>query len=195
LLSGCKIVPLSEVGANAAAAFDAEVYAAGLWTEQALPHFTSGAHPAEVVIPHILADLSAAGTDYGNRAGEGSPWSFIVSGTGQVIGKNTDSRAGTIIIALQDAPEATEAVLQIGPVIRGNAIRDALPFVSFQNFTNQLEYAEVGKALTALAVAGFSGNVDALAIGDTVSFTGAISMAGASDKLLITPVRLQRAAP
>jgi hypothetical protein len=31
-LTGCKIVPLSEVGAGAAAAFDAQAYAAGLWS-------------------------------------------------------------------------------------------------------------------------------------------------------------------
>ena len=194
-LAGCKIVPISEVGAGAATAFDAEAYTAGLWTEQALPHFSSAARPAADVMPRIVADLAGAGTEFGHRAGEGSPWSFVVSGTGVVTAKNTESRAGTLAVTLEGAAGPIEAVLQIGPVIRGNAIRDALPFVSFQDFTNQLEYADVGKALTARAVAGFSGNVDAIAVGDSVNFTGAISMAGAADKLLVTPVILEKAAP
>lgn len=191
-LAGCKIIPIAEESATAAAGFDATSYAADLWTSKALPHFSDSAHSAAVVLPAIVADLAAAGTEFGNRAGEGSPWSFIISGTGTVSAKNTESRAGTLDLAVDgvDGP----VTLQIGPVVRGNAVRDALPFVSFQDFTNQLEYADVGKALTALALAGFSANVDAIAVGDTVNFTGALSMAGASDKRLITPVALEKAA-
>lgn len=193
-LSGCKIVPIAdEEAAVAANAFNAESYAQGIWAEQALPHFAQSAHSVTEVIPAIVADLGAAGTSFGYRAGEGSPWSFVVSGTGKVTAKNTESRAGTLDVAVDGV--ADPLVLQIGPVIRGNAIRDALPFVAFKDFTNQMEYANAGKALTALAVAGFAGNVEPIAVGDTVSFTGAISMAGASDKLLVTPVTLEKAAP
>lgn len=192
-LVGCKIIPIAEESATASTGFDAARYADDLWTSKALPHFSDTAHSAAEVLPTIVADLTAAGTKYGHRAGEGSPWSFIVSGTGTVSAKNTKSRAGTLELAVDgvDGP----VTLQIGPVIRGNAVRDALPFVSFQDFTNQLQYADVGKALTALALGGFSANVEAIAVGDTVNFTGVLSMAAASDKLLITPIVLEKAAP
>lgn len=194
-LVGCKVVPIAEEGAAAATGFDATAYAVGLWTEQALPHFSSTAKPAAEVIPAIIADLEDAGTEFGYRAGEGSPWSFIVSGTGTVTAKNTESRAGTLVIAIDGAAVPTEATLQIGPVIRGNAIHDALPFVSFKDFTNQIEYANAGKALTAQALEGVAADIDAIVVGDRVEFTGAISMAGSSDRLLVMPVAIKKAVP
>ncbi|SEP74046.1 Predicted lipoprotein [Devosia sp. YR412] len=192
-LSGCKILPIADEAETAAAGFNAQAYAAELWTGRALPHFVEAAKPVAEVLPAIGADLAAAGAEFGYRAGEGSPWSFVVSGTGVVSAKNVESRAGTLEVAVDGL--ADPVVLQIGPVIRGNAVRDGLPFVTFQDFTNQIEYADVGKALTALALEGFSGNAEAIAVGDTVNFTGAMSLAGASDKLLVTPVTLEKAAP
>jgi len=192
-LAGCKIVQIADQEAAAPVGFDAADYAQGIWTAQALPHFSSSARPAAEVIPAIISDLPGAGTSFGYRAGEGSPWSFIVSGSGTVVAKNTESRAGTLDVTVDGI--ADPVVLQIGPVIRGNAVRDALPFVAFKDFTNQIEYANAGKALTALALAGFAGNAEAIAVGDTVNFTGSISVAGASDKLLVTPITLEKAAP
>lgn len=192
-LAGCKIVPIADEQAAAPAGFDAAAYADGIWASRVLPHFSESAKPVAEVIPAIVADLPAAGTKFGYRAGEGSPWSFVVTGTGTVAAKNTESRAGTLDVAVEgvDGP----VVLQIGPVIRGNAVRDALPFVAFKDFTNQIEYADAGKALTALALANFAGNVEAIAVGDTVTFTGAVSMASASDRLQVTPVVLEKATP
>jgi predicted lipoprotein len=194
-LAGCKIVPIAQEQTAEAAGFNATTYAAGLWSAKALPHFTDNAKPAAEVIPAIISDLPGAGDKFGYRPGEGSPWSFIVSGTGTVTAKNTESRAGTLVLSLEGAAAPIEVTLQIGPVIRGNAIRDALPFVSFKDFTNQIEYANAGKALTALAVEGVAADVTSIAVGDQVTFIGAISMAGASDKLLVTPVSLKKAAP
>lgn len=192
-LTGCKIVQIAGQEASAPAGFDGASFAEGVWASQALPYFAESARPVAEVIPAIAADFAAAGTDFGYRAGEGSPWSFIVSGAGTVMAKNTESRAGTLEVAVDGV--ADPVVLQIGPVIRGNAVRDALPFVSFRDFTNQMEYADAGKGLTALAVAGFAGSVEAIAVGDAVTFTGAISLSRAGDALLITPVTLEKAAP
>lgn len=195
-LSGCKIVPIAPEGEAAApAGFNADSYAEGLWEGQALPYFAENARPATEVIPAIMEDLSAAGTSFGYRPGEGSPWSFIVMGSGTVTAKNTESRAGTLVVALEGGAAPVEAVLQIGPVIRGNAVRDALPFVSFKDFVNQLEYANAGKALTARALEGFAPNVEAIAVGDQVQFTGAISISKAGDDVLVTPISLEKVSP
>lgn len=187
-LSGCKIVQIADQQAAAPAGFDAGSYVQELWESQALPHFVSSAHPVQDVLPAIANNLAGAGEAFGYRSGEGSPWSFIVTGQGKVSAKNTESRAGTLEVAVDGL--SAPAVLQIGPVIRGNAVRDALPFVSFKDFTNQIEYANAGKALTAKALEGFSGGVEALKVGDTVKFTGAISVSSQSDTAVITPVEL-----
>lgn len=188
-LSGCKMVPIVAEDAAAAAGFDAAGYADGIWTQKALPYFSESARPVAEVLPAIMADLEAAGTSLGYRAGEGSPWSFVVSGQGAVTSKNTESRAGTLEIAVDGL--ADPVVVQIGPVIRGNAVRDALPFVSFKDFVNQLEYANAGKALTALAYAGVTQSAEAVAVGDVVRFTGAIAVSRPGDAVMVTPVTLE----
>ncbi|QQR39470.1 DUF2291 family protein [Devosia rhizoryzae] len=188
-LSGCKIVQIAEEEAAVPAGFDASGYAEGIWSSQALPYFSESARPVTEVIPAIVADLEGAGTSYGYRAGEGSPWSFVVNGTGEVTAKNTESRAGTLEVAVDGLAEPV--VVQIGPVIRGNGVRDALPFVSFKDFVNQIEYANAGKALTALAYQAIGTNAEAVAVGDTVTFTGAIAVSRPGDALMVTPVSLE----
>lgn len=187
-LAGCKIVPIAEQQGATPAGFNATGYADGVWTTQALPFFSETARPVASVVPAIMANLEAAGTQFGYRAGEGSPWSFVVNGTGEVTAKNTESRAGTLEVAIEGLPQPV--VVQIGPVIRGNAVRDALPFVSFKDFVNQIEYANAGKALTALAYASIAPNAEAVAVGDIVTFTGTIAMSRASDAITVTPVSL-----
>ncbi|SFV37353.1 Predicted lipoprotein [Devosia crocina] len=190
-LSGCKIVQIADQEANAPAGFDAAAYADGIWTDEVLPYFSEAARPVDEVVPAITGDFAGAAETYGYRPGEGSPWSFVVSGTGRVLAKNTESRAGTMDVAVEGVEEPV--VVQIGPVIRGNGVRDALPFVAFKDFTNQLEYANAGKALTALALDNFATNAEAVAVGDTVTFSGAITMTSASDRILVTPISLEKA--
>ena len=45
-----------------------------------------------------------------------------------------------------------QITLQIGPVVKGTAIRDSLPFFSFANVTNQIEFAQVGRAFNERAL-------------------------------------------
>lgn len=188
-LSGCKIVPIVEEQAGVPVGFDAAGYADGIWTTQALPFLAETARPVAEVVPAIIADLEAAGAQFGYRAGEGSPWSFVVNGTGEVTAKNTESRAGTLEVAVEGLAEPV--IVQIGPVIRGNAVRDALPFVSFKDFVNQIEYANAGKALTALAYAAITQSAEAVTVGDTVTFTGTIAVSRAGDDVVVTPVSLE----
>lgn len=193
-LAGCKVVPIPTNEERAALGFNAKAFAQGLWTAKALPHFAQGAKPMPEVLQAISTDLEAAGTKYGYRAAAvGSPWSFIVSGEGTVVSKNTQSRAGTIVLALDGAQPPAEITLQIGPVIRGNAIRDSLPFITFKDFTNQLEFADAGKALTALALEGIQPSLATVAEGQRVKFTGAILLNTKSDKIIVTPVTLAAA--
>jgi predicted lipoprotein len=192
LLTGCKIVAIG--GDADAKGFSAEEYAADIWQSQALPHFAAAAKPLGQVLSAVRADLANAGATLGYRpATEGSPWTFIVTGTGVVSAKNTQSRAATLTVALDGAVPPAEFSIQIGPVIRGNAIRDALPFVSFKDFTNQLEFADVGKALTALALEAISDDASAIEPGGRITFTGAMSLNGTGDRVVVTPVSLKPA--
>jgi predicted lipoprotein len=80
--------------------------------------------------------------------------------------------------------------IQIGPVLRGTALRDALPFVRFTDFVNQLEFAAVANALNdrVLAEVIDGVEVDGLA-GREVEFVGA-SPARSGAVVEIVPVLL-----
>jgi predicted lipoprotein len=63
-----------------------------------------------------------------------------------------------------------------GPVIRGTALRDALPFIQFSQFTNQLEYARVANVLNDRAVK--VAQAAQVKSGDLVRYAGAASSDG-----------------
>lgn len=187
-LTGCKIVSIAEDQQVETKAFDPKAYVDGLWTAKALPHFAQAAKPLGEVLPAIAAGLDAAGAKYGYRpASEGSPWGFIVTATGTITALNTKSRAGTLTLST----DAGDITLQIGPVVKGNAIRDVLPFVSFKDFTNQIDFADAGKALTAAAMTGIAPAVGGLAVGQRIEVTGAVTLTKAADPLLVTPVGIK----
>jgi predicted lipoprotein len=191
-LAGCKIVPIAAHQEQAQArAFDAKAWAATLWKPQVLPYFATHAKALAEVLTAISANFDSAGKTLGYRpSAEGSPWTFVVSGSGTVVRKNTESRAGTLDVALEGGDPSRPVVVQIGPVIIGSAIRNALPFVNFKDFTNQLDFADAGKALTALALAGIAPVLPSIEAGSKVSFSGALSMTSKSDPIKIVPVTL-----
>jgi predicted lipoprotein len=192
MLAGCKVVPIAAHQAELKAQrFDPKAWAEGLWAPKVLPYFATNAKPLAEVAKAATADLDAAGKAMGYRASsEGSPWSFAVKGQGTVVKKNTTSRAGTLEVKLEDDPART-VIVQLGPVIIGSAIRDVLPFVNFADFTNQLEFADAGKALTALALAAIGPAAQTAQAGSRISFSGALSMTSKSDPIKVTPVSLE----
>ena len=192
-LGGCKIVSIAaEQKAAKAAAFDPKGWAEQLWAPKVVPYFNSSSKPLVEVVKAIGTGLDTAGKDFGYRpSSEGSPWSFAVAGSGTVLKKNTQSRAGTLTVALDGGDANQPVTVQIGPVIIGSAIRDALPFVNFQDFTNQIDFADAGKALTALALAGIAPVAATIKDGSKIRFTGALSMTSKSDPIKVTPVSLE----
>lgn len=201
-LAGCKIVPndqrasATDSSAPAQTGFDAAGYVDGVWDKELVPHFDSKAVDMAKVIEAVKQDLDAAGKQYGHRAdAEGSPWSFPVRAKGKVVSVNTESRAGTLVVAIdgKDAAGATQEVtLQIGPVVKGSAIRDTLPFFSFEKVTNQIEYAQVGRAFNERALKGLEGVLPKLAQpGTPLEFFGAISMTSVPETFLVTPVSIK----
>jgi predicted lipoprotein len=70
-------------------------------------------------------------------------------------------------------------VLQIGPVIFGTTLRDSLPFVSFDQVVNQIQFAQVSRELNDRASAAARAGLDAsrLVAGARIGFAGAMSAA------------------
>jgi predicted lipoprotein len=160
-----------------------------LWASKLLPTFDQKAQDIAKVLPEIRADPNAAGEKYGRREST-NPYNYMVKGTGKVTEINTVSQAGTATIEIPGLNEKVS--LQIGPVVRGTALRDSTGLVSFNQFSNQLDYADVSKEMNSRALKTAFANVPAASLsGKTVTFLGAFTFDPHSKSpLLITPVKV-----
>ncbi len=143
------------------------------------------------ILPEIRADPGSAGQKYGRREST-NPYSYMVKGTGKVIEVHTESQAGTVILEVPGLEE--KIALQIGPVVRGTALRDATGAAPFDQFANQLDYADVSKEMNSRAVkTAFAGIDPGSLSGKTITFFGAFTFDPRSKgPVLITPVKVNQ---
>ena len=148
-LSGCKIIktPTAEETAEARGGdFNPDRSVADIWDSKVKPYFAEKTATLDEVMLAVNADVDAAGEKYGHREKQGSaPWTLTVKLEGTVVAAETKSRAAYIEVDSNDDGKA-DARVQIGPIVRGTAIRDSLPFVNFNEFRNQIDWAQFGKA-------------------------------------------------
>jgi len=125
-LTACKILPTPSGDSGNAAAFNPDKTVEEIWAAKVVPYLQRKAGPfAEV---HALAktDPASAGAKYGNPNKQAnSPWTFAVRVEGKIIAANTASRAATMDIDV-DGDGKADARVQIGPAMRGTALRDSL---------------------------------------------------------------------
>lgn len=193
LLGGCKVLTIEEdraLRARRSGDFDAARYVNEIWAAKAVPAINAKAVPADRFLSAVDADLERAGAELGRRAGEGSAWTFVVSGTGVVSSVDIASRRGSAEVRLAGTMPARTARLQIGPVVSGTAIRDALPFVAFNDFADQLAFADVGRELTARAYRTLQPGIAQLRPGQAIRFTGVVNIRAPGEPLVMTPIAI-----
>lgn len=145
LLTACTVVDLDEFGKpiipadpNAKASFDNQ-------TPEQIAQQTWQPRILEAAKNHAL-DASSLATQL-NTPSE-KPQSVFVRLTGKVERVEASSeREQKLVMTVNGQPLA----IQTGPVMRGNAIRDAAGF-RFDEFTNQVQYAQLSRALNREAV-------------------------------------------
>jgi predicted lipoprotein len=170
--------------------FSAEVYVAGRWNDPLLITVQNSAVEMSTLLSELAADKTAASKKYGHQQGSG-PFNFIVKGQGVVTEVDTSSRAGLARIDLEPADGKADVAIAVGPVIKGTGLRDAMPFIDFNQFTNQLEYADVSKKLHEYVMTNVIGSIDLASLpGKTVSFAGAFAFKDI-ESIVITPVELK----
>jgi len=106
------------------------------------------------------------------------------------------SRVGLARVRLEPGARG-EVAIQIGPVIRGTALRDATSFIRFNDFANQFEFAAVSNALHERVLREVIGGLDLDAVkGKSINVLGATSLqAGAPGDVAldVVPIQIQAA--
>lgn len=194
-LGGCKIVSdkeLAAIDARSPNAFDATAYIEKVWTPTATRDFKTRAVDLATLLPAIEADPEKAGQTYGRGGGEGNPWSYEVKGEGKIATVDVKSRHGlmTVDIATKSGPRQVD--LQIGPVVFGTALRDSLPFIHFGDFVNQIQFAQISRALNDVATRHLMKTADPQdMVGKSVVFYGAATQGSATARMTITPISIE----
>jgi predicted lipoprotein len=164
-------------------------YVEAIWSSKVLPTVAKSA----ISLPTLLVDLkrnsAAASKRYGNYAELDGPPTFLVKGSGRIVSVNTSSIPSEAGLAF-GAGSAPDAFLQLGPILLGTVVRDAMPFINFNQFVNQVTFGEVGTAINAKIEATALSKVDNSTLkGKHVEFTGAFTLS--SGKQLVTPITLE----
>lgn len=155
ILRPWTIRPIDEVKT---AAFDAGTFARAAW-------------------PRIVGEAMQTAADVSKlNPASGSPAAAarFLKGTGVVLAVDRKSRVGVLRVRVAAEQPVTVAI-QIGPVIRGTALRDASPFIQFSDFRNQFDFAAAANALNdhVLRTVIGAAPLDRL-VGSTITFVGAI---------------------
>jgi predicted lipoprotein len=171
----------------------AAAYVDSIWTAKLLPAMQSSAVDARTLLQALAASPEDAQARYGHRETNG-PVYFLVKGQGKVTRVDNKSRAGLALLDVAPYDGRPDLSVQIGPVLRGTALRDATGLVRFTDFVNQLQFADVSNELNTRALKTVLEPLDAAKLsGRVVSFTGALTADAKAEPPLreMVPVQLK----
>lgn len=192
ILTSCTLATVRTIEEDRLAkeGFNADTYVASIWDSEFIPTLEENAVNMVDLLAEIDRDEDSAIEQYGNRTSTG-PYSFMVEADVQVLAINRESRVGLAELDLPPYDSEADVYLAIGPVLRGNALRDAVGFIAFNDFTNQVEFAQVSDALKSRADTAVLSQItiDDL-VGQTVHILGAFTFDD-RDEIVIMPVRLE----
>jgi len=194
--SGCKIVkdvPDDEKAIAADASGDDARTAqriADTFDAELVPYITDKAIDVAALREALAGGLDAAGAAHGKQgSGAGAAWNFPLKGEGAVVEAKLDSRARTAGLDT-DGDGTVDVTLQLGPVVKGTALRDAAPFYNFDDFRDQIEFAKLGRALNDKISEGLvlpEGDIT----GKTMRFIGVVPLKKADEALVVTPISVE----
>ncbi|AOW15826.1 hypothetical protein LPB072_19455 [Hydrogenophaga crassostreae] len=205
MLSGCKIEHRTEAEKKAAtsvagsfenASFDPKAEVQAMWESKVLPAIDKMAVDYPTLKAAMEQNMDEAGAQHGYREkGESGPWNMAVRAAGVVVAAETELSAGTADIDV-DGDGKADLQVQIGPVIRATAIRDTLPFISFTNYTNQIDFAQLANALNDRAYEAGLKDVDRTKlIGQKVDLVGVFTADNGEDLPVVTATSFKVVGP
>ncbi|TPE19286.1 DUF2291 domain-containing protein [Pantoea vagans] len=190
LLSGCRIVSQQELADLKNPPNPKMADIDQLWQQKLVPQLQAEARPVSALLTSMRSakDFDTACQAYGYRTQAENPCIFSVSVQGDVTAVNTTSRSGKMTVKDKSGDSVT---IQIGPIIRGTALRDGYRGAGYQDFNDQVLFGDFGKAIHQHA----SQMMQQFApkVGDKVKVTGVFSSWDIPQQLPdITPAAISR---
>lgn len=189
-IEAAKTIKPGDVGSSSEAAQDQTSYVDQIWDSKLMPTVKEKAVDLDTLLSGLLTDEDGTSQKYGNKIS--GPYNFLVKFEGTVKEVNTKSRAGKLTMDVPLKSSRPEVILQIGPVIQGYSVRDAVGFIRFEQFTNQIEFADVADQINNRLYEQVLKNIDFTTVqGKTLSVYGAFTLDKGLSKLTITPVIIE----
>lgn len=175
-LAGCEVVDLDAAG-NPIIPMSTEAASQLMNMEPAAI--------AEQLWPTVVAEYRDQAVAMGSLDLSGNFNAFVR--TEAVVSEFSESILGKALVVNADS---VSIPLQLGPVVKGNAVRDSLTFVKFDQFRNQVQFAQFSKELNRRAVAELA-SPDLSWVDQTVDLVAAITVAN-GQVVSAVPLELER---
>ena len=171
--------------------FDPTTVATNFWRDNAQSYFNEKAVDLVTMLNEANGDFASVASKYGYYSmGDSGELSFIVKGSGTVTAVKNKLRAGYLGVKLDGYDGSVQSRLQIGPVFKGSAVRDTIKLISYKDYKNQIEWAQVSVAFHNLISKEVLAPIDMASLQDKkVSFIGCFTVSRPS-QIQITPVSL-----
>lgn len=146
-LAGCKLVKTADEQKLAeASAFNPDRMVADIFDSKVVPFFEKRSGDFPAVMALVKTNPDDAGKAFGHKEKQGTaPWTYAAHVTGKIVAEEMKSRAAGVDVDV-DGDGKADVRIAMGPAIRGTALRDALDFLDFNSFKNQIEWAQFGKS-------------------------------------------------
>ncbi len=190
ILSGCRIVSQQELADLKNPPNPKMANIAQTWQQKLTPQIAQDAKPLAELLKALQSakDFDSACKTYGYRSQDENPCVFSVSIKGAVTAVNTASRSGKMTVKEAAGDAIT---VQVGPTIRGTALRDAYKGASYQDFNDQVLFGDYNRAINQQASAMMQAFKPQ--IGDNVTIVGVFSSWDIPQQAPeITPARITR---
>lgn len=131
-------------------AFDAKAYVARIWDKKVVSAAREGSVPLSELLAAIAKNKTSALHKYGHDVS--GTYNMFVRFSGKVTRIDTSTPMGTMTVDVSNDKGVIPVKVEIGPVILGATLRDALKFISFETFLNQVQFGNVAVDLNEMTL-------------------------------------------